>query len=660
MTVSDLFARGERRPTAPTPRSQPTESERAALARYCTAANRRLASDDVAAHFALDYLEARFGLNRDDAVELGLGVDTGASVEDRPDCFPYSGPPRLVVPLRHADGTIQGVQARLLKEPKIGKVPRWVSAKGRGWSRHGIFTPPGADDDLVVVCEGPTDALAVAAAGLCAAAVRGASLKTPDVELAAYTEGRHVIVAGDSDTTGQAWASSIADHLHAQTLTVPDGHDDVAAWSATVGVDEFRSELTEKIGTLLDNTAPDEPAETLDETEADGDGLFRIWTPAELLAEDLTIHWHARGLLARPTYGMLAGEMKTLKSHVATFIAMHVASGQPIFDHFAVDEPAPVLFYVGEGGRIPFTRRIARIAHATNIDPAELPLHISFDTAPVTDPRFTDSLKRDLDEHQPALVLLDPFYAFHGTNSSGSSLFEEGALLTDVQQQAAHGNASLLIINHFNQTGSGDASNASSWQAAANGSTAGPSSHTCETPDVDAGHFQLLLDIGSRQWGGTQWDLNLNLGHFDPELGNHDGPITWTSTATNPTTPTPPAPTTPSSKPSPTNPGSTPRPASSRSSEATAPSSTTPGHSSSPTDSSTPHDSPPPKKTAQSAANAGHPHTNPSHPTGKVDHVAPEPIHHNTSNLSHPWEKLPSTGTRKGREGSNPSHSPYL
>ena len=48
-----------------------------------------------------------------------------------------------------------------------------------------------------------------------------------------------------------------------------------------------------------------------------------------------------------------------------------------------------------------------------------------------------------------------------------------------------------------------------------------------EAPDVPNGQFKLLLEVGSRQWGGTEWDLDLNVGRFDVELGEFDGDISW-------------------------------------------------------------------------------------------------------------------------------------
>ena len=35
------------------------------------------------------------------------------------------------------------------------------------------------------------------------------------------------------------------------------------------------------------------------------------------------------------------------------------------------------------------------------------------------------------------------------------------------------------------------------------------------------------MQIGSRQWGGTTWDVDLDIGRFDADTGTHDGTITW-------------------------------------------------------------------------------------------------------------------------------------
>jgi hypothetical protein len=261
-----------------------------------------------------------------------------------------------------------------------------------------------------------------------------------------------------------------------------------------------------------------------DEPPAD---LFRLWGPGELLDADRSFRWLVRGLLVHPTYGMLAGERKTLKSYLATFVNVAVASGIPIFGQFVVDDPAPVVTYVGEGGRVPYTRRLERVAAAMGVDLRHLPLFSSFDVAPTTSEIFRETLTRDLAERRPGLVTLDPLYAFHGPATNAANLFEEGALLSALSAPCVDAGASLLVLSHFNKTGNGRGLDRITQAGGQEWSDSWMLLSHREAADVAGGRFRLLLEVGSRQWGGTEWDLDLNVGRFDVDLGEFDGDITW-------------------------------------------------------------------------------------------------------------------------------------
>ena len=132
-----------------------------------------------------------------------------------------------------------------------------------------------------------------------------------------------------------------------------------------------------------------------------------------------------------------------------------LASGQPIFGKFTPVGAGPVVAYVGEGGRALWTRRIRRICSAMGVSPRDLYLHPTFDVAPITSVAFQESLHRDLDEIQPSFVSLDPFYTYHGTATRAADLHQEGSLLNHLSTPCMNAGASLLVVNHFNQTGSG-------------------------------------------------------------------------------------------------------------------------------------------------------------------------------------------------------------
>jgi hypothetical protein len=263
------------------------------------------------------------------------------------------------------------------------------------------------------------------------------------------------------------------------------------------------------------------------ETEGSPIPLLRRWSMPEVLAEPDDFEWLVEGLLCYPTYGQVAGEMKSLKSYLAAMIQVGVASGVPILGQFASRSARPVVAYVGEGGRRPYARRLRRIAAAMGVSLSDIPLYLVTDVLPIDTDGFKMSLQRDLDELKPGLVTLDPLYAYHGARTKASDLHQEGALLSSLSTRCLSGGASLLVVNHMNQTGSGmglkritmagSGEWVDSWLLVAHR----------EPADVEGGDFRLRLEIGSRQWGGTSWDLDLSIGTFDVETGQHDGDICW-------------------------------------------------------------------------------------------------------------------------------------
>lgn len=245
------------------------------------------------------------------------------------------------------------------------------------------------------------------------------------------------------------------------------------------------------------------------------------------------VEWLARGLWARHTHGELAGPEKSLKSYLGMIIDVALAAGVPVLGRFDVAAPARVLQLVGEGGEHSHLRRLKRVCDAYGLDVTEVDerLRYSVQTAQSTTPRFVDGVRSELDTWQPALVHIDPWYAYHSASVDSRNLYEQGAALEQVGGLVREGGASLLINNHFNQTGSGDgltritgaghAEWVDSWLLV---------SHR-ERADVAAGRFALRLNVGSRQWGGSVWDVDLTIGRFDEIAGDHAGSITWTVTA---------------------------------------------------------------------------------------------------------------------------------
>ncbi|WP_082148494.1 AAA family ATPase [Rhodococcus sp. ARP2] len=243
---------------------------------------------------------------------------------------------------------------------------------------------------------------------------------------------------------------------------------------------------------------------------------FRFATvSARALAQPVPpMEWLVRGVWPRNSFGPMGGEKKTLKSYNLLSMSVAVSSGEPLFGEFEVLSPKPVVYYVGEGGQAPFQRRLQAIACAYKVDLADLPLHAVFEVGALDSPVFTDALKRNLDEIQPGLVIVDPLYAFHPSGVEAQNLYERGRMLAGLSSLVADETA-LIIADHFRKTGSADLDLDSIAQSGM-GQWADSwilQKHR-EKANLGTGSYQLAVEFGSRQWGGSRWELDWQLPAF--------------------------------------------------------------------------------------------------------------------------------------------------
>ncbi|AYA23956.1 hypothetical protein C6369_005235 [Rhodococcus rhodochrous] len=241
------------------------------------------------------------------------------------------------------------------------------------------------------------------------------------------------------------------------------------------------------------------------------------------------MEWLVRGVWPRHSFGPMGGEKKTLKTYNLLSVAVAVASGAALFNEFKVESQGPVIYYVGEGGRAPFQRRVQAIARAYGVDLADLPLHAVFEVGSLDVPDFTDALKRNLDDVQPELVILDPLYAFHPAGVEAQNLYERGRMLAALSAQTANETA-LIVADHFRKSGSADLDLDSIAQSGM-GQWADSwilQKHR-DAPDLAGGKYQLAVEFGSRQWGGSRWELDWQLATAEQVENGDEGSaaISW-------------------------------------------------------------------------------------------------------------------------------------
>ncbi|MFE0692755.1 phage/plasmid primase, P4 family [Streptomyces sp. NPDC058869] len=189
---------------------------------------------------AAAYAGTRFGLSPEESARLGLVASSAnpTGVDGRLPDFLSSAflrYPRLVVPLKGFDGVTRGAQGRDLS----GRCPgRWLSLsnpEGQRWAPYGVFKGE-AGYGVILLTEGPGDALTAVSVGYDAVAVRGASLvNNPELvaELAEGLRGYQVIVCGDNDTAGQGFTLRLSEGLAAHgidTYALNAQGDDLTDW----------------------------------------------------------------------------------------------------------------------------------------------------------------------------------------------------------------------------------------------------------------------------------------------------------------------------------------------------------------------------------------------------------------------------------------------
>lgn len=186
------------------------------------------------------YARDRFGLDAEGCNRLGLGYSEG-----------LGGGARLVVPFRDELGVPRGYQARAL-DPQARV--RWLGPKspdGASWAKVG-WLPGEAGWAEVFVTEGPGDGLTANGVGYDVILVRGASLASTVAEdVARMAAGRPIVICGDADAAGDAFARTLAAGLaklgeSVRKLRPPREGDDLTDWRAR-NPEAFATDVTRSV-----------------------------------------------------------------------------------------------------------------------------------------------------------------------------------------------------------------------------------------------------------------------------------------------------------------------------------------------------------------------------------------------------------------------------
>jgi hypothetical protein len=164
--------------------------------------------------------------------------------------------------------------------------------------------------------------------------------------------------------------------------------------------------------------------------------------------------WLIRGLWPGDSYGVLGGEDKSGKTWAQLDLAVSVAGGVPFLDRFDCPNPGPVTLFLGEGGMASMVRRLEAVCQHKGLVLADLPLRLEFRAPNLTRQEHLKFIAKELANHPPRLVGLDPLYLMTG-GRSGSNLNEMGEVLSGPQIICEDQGAALAVSHHWNKTGTG-------------------------------------------------------------------------------------------------------------------------------------------------------------------------------------------------------------
>jgi DNA-binding transcriptional ArsR family regulator len=187
------------------------------------------------------------------------------------------------------------------------------------------------------------------------------------------------------------------------------------------------------------------------------DPVLKFYDVSELVAEVDAAgrpEYLLQPVWAEGDYGVVGAVDKAGKSWMAADAAVSVASGTPWLGIFPVSSAGSVLLFAGEGGPRKVVRRLRAVCEARDLELTTLPIRVCLRVPHLTSEAAMLLVADEIAATRPVLVIIDPLYlAARGARSS--DLNEMGGHLEAAQLIAQRYGSALMVVHHWNQTGSG-------------------------------------------------------------------------------------------------------------------------------------------------------------------------------------------------------------
>lgn len=161
------------------------------------------------------------------------------------------------------------------------------------------------------------------------------------------------------------------------------------------------------------------------------------------------------------SYGVLFAEYKAGKTWITIDIAVTALLGVRMLNLFEFETKPKIAIFIGEGDAQEFWRRFEAVLafYAPDITVKTLlmsgRLLVQFRPPNVSSPDEMQKVHTKLAAFKPDLTILDPWYLSGGEDADSKNLTAMGMVLRNIQGVCQDVGSALLVMHHWNQTGTG-------------------------------------------------------------------------------------------------------------------------------------------------------------------------------------------------------------
>ena len=175
------------------------------------------------------------------------------------------------------------------------------------------------------------------------------------------------------------------------------------------------------------------------------------YTYSELVEMDWEVNYIVEDCLAAGHSTLMFGPSKSLKTTLASELAICLAMGIPFLDTFNIPAPVKTGMISGESGKATMRDTFMRIAQAKGLDTIDNFI-FSPNLPKLGNEKKLASIEKDIIDHELKVLILDPAYLCINVGDRESSLFAVGAVLNPFFEVCeAHG-VTPIILHHCKQS----------------------------------------------------------------------------------------------------------------------------------------------------------------------------------------------------------------